>query len=283
MKEEAQGLYSRAVMAARQKDAGIEPDKSTMHLIFEGNAGTGKSTMARDIGRLYYELGLVDKEPIPGDGFVELSRKDLVAPYVGQTAAKTAKAIEQGLGGVIFVDEAYQLAGNGSENDYGPEALTELMVQAENNRSNTVFILAGYPDLAMELSGVNQGIESRFPNVLHFDDYDEEQRMEILSRFMGEKTIGADDDETGDLLREFVGTPSSGNARDVRNAWDKISNAQVARLHREFPSQEDWDTMDQFQQEDMLKKITADDVRAAMSGKGASGKLIKIADKKKSA
>ena len=263
VKEEVKGLYARAKAAAWAKDLGHEPDKTTMHLIFEGNAGTGKTSMAEKIGRLYYELGLVDKSPEEG-GFVKLTRKDLVAPYVGQTAEKTAKALEKGLGGVIFVDEAYQLAGNGSENDYGPEALTELMVQAENNRSNTVFILAGYPDLATELAAVNQGIESRFPNVLHFDDYDEEERMKILSQEMNDpdnpRHIAADDDETFDLLMDFVGAPTQGNARDVREMWSKVLGAQNRRIVDEYG--DTFDTLPETERRRIYGQIIADDVRA---------------------
>ena len=283
VKEEVQTLYAQAKAAAWAKDLGQEPDKSTMHLIFEGNAGTGKSTMARDIGQLYYELGLVDKAPNEPGGFIELSAKDLIGEYVGQTAPKTARAIEPGLGGVIFVDEAYQLAGSkGINADLGQEALTELMVQAENNRSNTVFILAGYPDLAVELAAGNQGVESRFPNVLHFDDYDEDQRMEILDRFMGEKTLPTGDagEEVLDMLYDFVGTPTPGNARDVRNAWDKVSRAQQRRIVDQH--KDTFDELHPDEQRRIFNEITADDVRAAM-GEKPPGKLIKIADKKKSA
>ena len=237
-----------------------------MHLVFEGNAGTGKSSMARDIGKLYYELGLVEKDPTQEGGFLELSRKDLVANSVGPTAQKTAAAIAPGLGGVSFVDEAYQLAGNGSENDYGPEALTELMVQAENNRDNTVFILAGYDGTLESLNEANQGVESRFPTVLHFEDYDEDQRMDILGRFMGDYSIGTGDDaeETALLLEEFAGPMSQGNARDVREAWNKVKKAQEMRLAKYPP--------------DQFEKILPEDVRAAMKDKGRGKRVVKVKD-----
>lgn len=267
------------MQAQRLREQGIEPQDATMHLVFEGNAGTGKSSMARDIGKLYYELGLVEKDPTQEGGFLELSRKDLVANYVGQTAQKTAAAIAPGLGGVIFVDEAYQLAGNGSENDYGPEALTELMVQAENNRDNTVFILAGYDGTLESLNEANQGVESRFPTVLHFEDYDEDERMDILGQMMSGYSIGTGDDaeETLLLLEEFAGPVSQGNARDVREAWNKVKRHQEMRINRAYPS-EVYDKLPPSERNAVLTTILPEDVRAAMKDKGRGKRVVKVKD-----
>ena len=139
----------------------------TLHMIFKGNPGTGKTTMARIIGEVLYNIGVLSS-----NNFVETDRSGLVAGYVGQTAIKTKEIIESALGGVLFIDEAYALAQDASSGSgFGKEAIDTLVKGMDDNRENLLVILAGYSDDMDNFLDINPGLRSRFANIIEFKDY----------------------------------------------------------------------------------------------------------------
>lgn len=200
------------------------------HMVFTGNAGTGKTVVARIIAKLFYLLGLTKT-----DTFVEATRGDLVGGYIGHTAIQTNKVIDDSLGGVLFIDEAYTLKGEG--NDFGSEAITTLLKRMEDERDNLVVILAGYEVEMDELLNTNQGLHSRFSRKIHFDDYDENELIEILKFNLKKNHYKFEKNITNDFLSMFIGICSQdkgkfSNARGVRNLFEKIVENQEVRLHK---------------------------------------------------
>lgn len=245
------GLLDTAVVNQRRKEAGLPVETDSNHLIFSGSPGTGKTTVARELGKAYHAMGI-----LPTDKFHQVERADLVAGYVGQTAIKTREAFNKAKGGVLFVDEAYTLA----KDDYGKEALTQLMTDMENNRDDTVVVFAGYPKEMQKFTAANPGLKSRLPKTLTFDNY-KAPEMEKIARgmFREGRYVGAPG--TGAKIKEAVNniaaTPGHGNARDVRTFYQEVRRAQSRRIASD-PNER-------------LERITPEDVDEAM----ASMKLTK--------
>lgn len=158
-----------------RRDNGLRSPKSTMHLAFVGNPGTGKTTVARIVGRIYRKLGLLSK-----GHFMEVSRTDLIAGYQGQTAHKVKEVIEKAKGGVLFIDEAYSITENDHSDSYGRECLTELTKALEDYREDLVVIVAGYTEPMKQFFESNPGLKSRFNTFIEFDDYNTHELMDIL-------------------------------------------------------------------------------------------------------
>lgn len=239
-----------AEVQRQRAEQGLPVEESSMHLVFSGNPGTGKTTAARLIGQAYHALGLLEKPDV-----TTVSRADLVAEYEGQSASKTRRAFEKAKGGVLFVDEAYDLV-NGDRDDFGKEALTELIQQAENNRDNTVIILAGYTEPVARMLSSNPGAASRFPETGHIDfpDYSATEKMKIFSRAAGKGEYELDADAQKEVAAAIKAMPQgerSGNARDVRNLYEATVKAQHRRVAGKPRTRSE------------LKRITADDVRRA--------------------
>lgn len=203
---------------------GLKKPEVTRHLVFVGNPGTGKTTVARLIGGIYRALGVL------GTGqLVECDRSELVAEYVGQTAPKTAALARQALGGVLFIDEAYALGGD----DFGEEAISTLVKEMEDHRDELVVIVAGYTAPMAVFIDSNPGLESRFPLTIEFDDYTDDELVLIFERI----AAGADFTPT-DRCRSRVRTiltltprdASFGNARFVRNLFEGAVGNQAWRL-----------------------------------------------------
>lgn len=158
-----------------RRDKGLHTAKSTLHLAFMGNPGTGKTTVARIVGRIYKKLDLLSK-----GHFIEVSRTDLIAGYQGQTALKVKKVIEKAKGGVLFIDEAYSITENDHSDSYGRECLTELTKALEDYRDDLVVIVAGYTEPMKKFFESNPGLKSRFNTFIEFEDYDAEELESIL-------------------------------------------------------------------------------------------------------
>ena len=231
----------------------------SLHMVFSGNPGTGKSTVARIMARIYKSLGILSKGQL-----IEVDRAGLVAGYVGQTAIKTAEVIEKAKGGLLFIDEAYALS-NKSENDFGQEAIDTILKAMEDNRDDLVIIVAGYDKLMDDFIHSNPGLESRFNRYLHFDDYTIDEMVAIFEMYC-KKGYYELAEGTKDAVRAFIQTENTnsisfGNARGVRNIFEHIlvcqANRLAARACTDAPEGQSAVT-----REDLMR-ITPEDVEAA--------------------
>ena len=252
VKREVHDLIDLARVEALRREHGLPTADLSLHMVFSGSPGTGKTTIARLMARIYHTLGILSKGQL-----VEVDRSGLVAGYVGQTAIKTKKVVDAALGGVLFIDEAYALNGGG-ENDFGQEAIDTILKAMEDHRDDLVVIVAGYEDLMERFIHSNPGLESRFNRFLHFADYTAPELLEIFERQCkkGCYTLSPEAREAaGKLLAEAAKNPASfGNGRGVRNLFERILVCQANRLAR----------MDHVEKEDLMG-ITAADVEAAAS------------------
>ena len=210
-------------------EAGLKSPTITRHLVFTGNPGTGKTTVARLVSGIYQALGLLSKGQL-----VEVDRSELVAGYLGQTATKTADVVASAAGGVLFIDEAYSLTGIGSQGDqYGQEAVDTLVKEMEDRRDDLVVIVAGYPAPMRAFIAANPGLASRFRTTIEFADYTDDELVAILSKL----AAGADYEllpEAVDRFREVLArTPRGdtfGNGRFARNALEAAIGHHAWRL-----------------------------------------------------
>ena len=179
VKREVQNRVNRLriLQTAQQLGSKRVFHSGTLHMIFAGNPGTGKTTVARLVGKIYEALGIIEDSSI----FVECSRADLIGKYIAQTAPLVQKKVQSALGGILFIDEAYSLYQEGIGNDFGDEAISELVRQMENNRDRLIVILAGYSkDMKNMIDNANPGLKSRFPIWLDFEDYSKEELVQIF-------------------------------------------------------------------------------------------------------
>ena len=246
VKEEVHNLINMASVYQLRRQHGLPTTDMSLHLVFTGNPGTGKTMMARMMARIYRSLGILSKGQL-----VEVDRSGLVAGYVGQTALKTQKVIEKAMGGVLFVDEAYALNGR-SENDFGQEAIDTLLKAMEDHRDDLVVIVAGYTDLMDKFIHSNPGLESRFNRFLLFEDYSLDELVAIFKMRCGKGYVLSPEAEP--LVRDYIAEESAagdsfGNARGVRNIFEHILVAQNNRLAK----------LDSVTRDDLMT-LTADDV-----------------------
>jgi len=204
----------------------------TLHMVFAGNPGTGKTTVARLVAEIFRENGLLKRGLL-----VECSgRADLVAGYVGRTAPKVKEKVSEAMDGVLFIDEAYTLA-EGGEGDFGREAIDQLLQEVENNRDRPVVILAGCTDRMKEFLKTNPGLARRFPedNIIHFPDYTPDELMQILLYMLKESGLRWTK-EAEKALREIVGglyetrEATFGNAGEMRNLRDALYRKWTTRI-----------------------------------------------------
>jgi stage V sporulation protein K len=249
VKEEVHNLINMASVYQLRRQHDLPTTDMSLHLVFTGNPGTGKTMMARMMARIYRSLDILSRGQL-----VEVDRSGLVAGYVGQTAIKTQKVIEKAMGGVLFIDEAYALNGR-SENDFGQEAIDTILKAMEDHRDDLVVIVAGYTDLMDRFIHSNPGLESRFNRFLLFDDYTTDEMVEIF-RMQCKKGCYQLTEEAQPLIRDYIAEESAddsfGNARGVRNLFEHVLVAQNNRLA----------TMEKITREDLMT-ITADDVLRA--------------------
>ncbi|WP_297213596.1 AAA family ATPase [uncultured Flavonifractor sp.] len=230
VKADVKSLINLVKVRKLRQEHGLPVPPMSLHLVFMGNPGTGKTTVARLLAQIYRAMGVLSKGQL-----VEVDRSGLVAGFVGQTAIKTGEVIQKALGGVLFIDEAYALASQDSPNDFGREAIETLLKGMEDHRADLVVIVAGYTGLMDRFIHANPGLESRFNKYFYFDDYTGEELMEIF-RSMCEKN-GYTLDERGaayaaGLLRTLYESRDEnfGNARDVRNLFERAVARQADRV-----------------------------------------------------
>lgn len=248
VKTEIKSLANLVQVQQEREKNGLKNATMSYHLVFTGNPGTGKTTIARIIAAIYRDLGILKKGHL-----VETDRSGLVAGYLGQTAVKTNSIIDDALDGVLFIDEAYSLS---EDNDsYGREAISTLLKRMEDDRDRLVVVLAGYTDEMKQFIESNPGLESRFNRYIDFPDYSEEELLQIFMKQVEKFEYEVDDDALA-IVKEaihnnFVNKDEQfGNARFVRNIFEKILANQANRLAKDSD----------MNRED-LKKITATDCK----------------------
>lgn len=240
------------VQKLREKE-GLFSSKSTLHLAFTGNPGTGKTTVARIVGRIYKQIGLLSK-----GHFLEVSRTDLIAGYQGQTALKVKEVIERAKGGVLFIDEAYSITENDHSDSYGRECLTELTKALENYRDDLVVIVAGYTEPMKLFFESNPGLKSRFNTFIEFEDYDEEE-LDGIMNMMCKKNDYVLSKNAVEKIKAIIAYDVAhkgeefANGRLVRNLYEDIVMNHARRLNRiDKPSREE------------LMELKADDIPSAV-------------------
>ena len=209
------------LISLKEKSKDILNIKSiNLHMVFLGNPGTGKTTVARIVSKILYNLKYIKQ-----DKLLEVTSKDLVAEYVRQTSIKTANVLQKALGGVLFIDEAYSLAsGKGEGNSFNEEAVATLIQGMENNRDNLVVIFAGYTKEMQDFLNLNSGIVSRIGYTVEFEDYTVDELWQIFNQMMtkaGFVVSKEAEEKVKKIIEENKDTKNFGNARFVRNVYEK--------------------------------------------------------------
>ena len=231
VKEEVRSLANFVKLQKQREAQGLKTAKVSYHLVFYGSPGTGKTTVARIVGRIYKDLGVLKKGHT-----VETDRAGLVGEYVGKTGPKTDTVIMKALDGILFIDEAYSLVPeNGSGNDYGQEAISTILKRMEDYRDRLVVIVAGYKDEMQRFINSNPGLQSRFNRYIDFPDYTGQELTEIFKMYMKKNQYTLNDSTEAYLRTRFdivveKKDRNFGNARFARNVFEKSIQAQANRL-----------------------------------------------------
>ncbi|MBO4337623.1 MAG: AAA family ATPase, partial [Lachnospiraceae bacterium] len=230
VKNEVKSLINLLRVQKMRSEKGLKNPDTSRHMVFLGNPGTGKTTVARIVAKIYHALGFLEKGHL-----VECDRSGLVKGYVGQTAIQVRDVIEEARGGVLFIDEAYSLTVGCGENDYGSEAVSTLLKAMEDYRSELVVIVAGYPDLMDEFLSSNPGLRSRFNRFLTFSDYSASEQFEILE-FMSKKQDYFINEKDKPVVKAYLDKrmerplENFANARDIRNLLENAIMRQASRI-----------------------------------------------------
>lgn len=228
VKQQVHSIINELKIDELKKSRGFKVSNTSKHLVFKGNPGTGKTTIARLLSKIYKELGILEKGQL-----VEVDRGEIVAGYVGQTAVKTKEKIDEAMGGILFIDEAYTLAKG--DNDFGQEAIDTLLKVMEDHRDEFIVIVAGYDEPMESFLQSNPGLKSRFNEYIHFDDYSEEELFLIFG-LLCEQNDFRMDLEAQETLKSYLNElcnhkpDNFANGREIRNLFDKSKKSHSNRL-----------------------------------------------------
>lgn len=254
VKEEVISLTNFIRVQKQREAQGLKTPDISYHLVFSGNPGTGKTTVARILARIYRDLGVIKKGHL-----VETDRSGLIGQYVGQTSPKVNALCDSALGGVLFIDEAYAITQGDNQNDYGAEAIATLLKRMEDNRDNLVVIVAGYTNEMKKFIDANPGLKSRFTRYIDFPDYSGEELAKMYMMRMnkyGFVLTSEASERLSQIMDHAVATKDRnfGNGRFARNLFENTVTAQADRLgSKKVSSLSDKD----------LSTITAEDIDIA--------------------
>ena len=230
VKRDVKSLINLVKVRRLRQEAGLPVPPMSLHLVFMGNPGTGKTTVARLLAKIYHAIGVLSKGQL-----VEVDRSGLVAGFVGQTALKTQEVVQKAIGGVLFIDEAYALVNQENGNDFGHEAIEVILKNMEDHRDDLIVIVAGYINLMEKFIRSNPGLESRFNKYFYFEDYEADQLMDIFRSMCQKNGYSLSKEAEGWARADFKDLYESrdenfGNAREVRNLFEKAVARQADRV-----------------------------------------------------
>ena len=230
VKADVESLVNLIKVQKLRESKGLKTTGISKHMVFMGNPGTGKTTVARILSKIYQGLGVLQT-----DAFVEVDRGGLVCGYVGQTAIKTQEVIEQAMGGILFIDEAYSLTVDKGANDFGQEAVDTLLKAMEDHRDELVVIVAGYQGPMEEFLNSNPGLKSRFNKFLYFEDYTADELVEILENMCKSKEYVLSKAAKTEAKKYFTAKIDAkednfANAREARNYLEKAITRHASRV-----------------------------------------------------
>jgi len=265
VKELVRELRAFVEIQQRRAQEGLCSQTVALHMIFRGNPGTGKTTVARLLGRMFHALGV-----LPRGHLIECERADLVGEYIGHTAQRTREHIRKAMGGVLFIDEAYALA-RGGEKDFGKEAIDTLVKAMEDHKDQLIVILAGYRDEMEHFLSANPGLRSRFPLHMDFPDYTPAELFHIAQRMCRERQYRLSTAAAWRLERllqqRVPAGPCNGNARYVRNLIERAIRRQALRLVGRR----------NLSRDDLLTLEASDVLEAVLGGGFGAGRLNEVA------